>query len=459
MAKCDLTIELEEPDRTYHGGDRVRGTVLVRTDNTVNCSGLELESVWETHGRGNVARGTPFQQTVYSGTWQPGEYRYDFELEVSRWPPTYHGHYLNVEHYVRARAKVPWSFDPKASVPIRVISLDGPDVITPPKATQLSHIIGFFIMAVFGIAFLGFGIACVLNPFMLLSFGGIALIFAGFWFFFKWLPKWKLGKVDYHLDQQQVTAGEDVTGTLSIQPRSSLNINQITLNLSALEQCESGSGSNRKTHRHVLFEVTEPLAAATTIPPGKKTTYSFRLQIPDTAAPSLDLDDNQLAWAVQADVDIPRWPDWREEKTFCVVPPITRGTGQTNSRSSGPAPNQISFAEAAELIWSVHHDPEQVERVVAAVTGLPLEFECVVLRRLLTSGDHTSHAYAGGTIVQARFPHPELLLTLYVPYQRTEEFHELAGHTWRGIGTVVGFDFESQHLQIRIPLSDRASLP
>lgn len=452
MAKCDLTIELEEPNRTYSGGDHVRGTVLVRTDSSVNCSGLEVESIWETHGRGNVAKGTPFQQTVYSGEWQPGEYRYDFDLEVARWPPTYHGHYLNVEHYVRVRARIPWAFDPKTSVPIRVVTMDGPDVIPIPEPTQLANILVFFLLAIFGLTFLGFGVACILQPTMLLFIGGVACIFAGLWFFFKWLPKWKLGQVEYRLDQSQLAPGEALTGLLSIQPRSSLNINQITLLLSARESCVSGSGSNRRTHQHVLFEATEPLAAAATIAPGKSANYPFRLQLPDTAAPSLELDDNQLLWSLKVHVDIPRWPDWHNEKSFAVIPRLNAPREQVESQPTAATTHQISFAETVELLWSVRHESDQVERVVAAVTNLPLEIECVVLRRLLASGDHAPHAYPAGTVVQGRYHHPELLLTLYVPYQRAEEFQRVTGATWQGTGTVVGFDFDSQHLQIRIPL-------
>ena len=113
MAKCDLAIELEDPERIYRGGDQIRGTVVVWTDKAVNCSDLVVEANWETHGRGNVTKGEPNRESVFRGEWQPGEHRYDFQVELARWPPTYHGNYLNVDHYIRARAKIPWSFDPQ----------------------------------------------------------------------------------------------------------------------------------------------------------------------------------------------------------------------------------------------------------------------------------------------------------------------------------------------------------
>ncbi len=457
MAKCDLTIELEDPDRAYQGGDRVRGTIIVRTDKKVHCSNLELTLGWETHGRGNIARATPIQQSVYRGEWQPGEHRYAFDLETAGWPPTYHGHYLNVDHYVRARAKIPWAFDPKTEIPIRVIPTGDPNAIPPAEPNQMSNVIGFLVAALLVGTLIGFSVAFVFNPFVLAIFGGLALVGSGYWFCFKWLPKWKLGQVNFHVDQQQLAAGEALTGNLSIQPRGNLAINQISMTLSAQERCVSGSGSNRRTHRHILFEITEMIATTSTVAAGKPAAYPFHLQLPDNAAPTLMLNDNQLLWSLQATVDIPRWPDWKEKKSVTVVPRQNHEVDPAKSGAAETVAPQISFAETAKLIWTVRDDPDQVERVVSAVIGLQMEFPCVILRRRLADDLPTKHAYPDGTIVQARFSHPELPLTLYAPSERTEEFHEQAGETWQGRGTVVGFDYESQSLQIRIPAeaSDR----
>ena len=96
MAKCNLSIELENPDSLYAGGDTITGTVRVDVDSDVNCKGLEVSSGWRTHGRGNVASGTTHTEVVYSGQWTAGEKNeYRFALPIGLWPPSYHGHYLN----------------------------------------------------------------------------------------------------------------------------------------------------------------------------------------------------------------------------------------------------------------------------------------------------------------------------------------------------------------------------
>ena len=118
MAKCDLTIELDDPDRVYLGGETITGVVRVHCDTDVSCKALEVKSVWRTHGQGNVDSGEAETKILFSGQWTAGESpEYQFELSITEWPPSYHGHYLNVDHYVDARAMIPWGIDPKASVP------------------------------------------------------------------------------------------------------------------------------------------------------------------------------------------------------------------------------------------------------------------------------------------------------------------------------------------------------
>ena len=69
MAKCDLLVELDEPNRVYRSGDKVEGTVHVTVDADVKCSGLVLSTGWKTHGRGNVTSGKVDEVTVFSGEW------------------------------------------------------------------------------------------------------------------------------------------------------------------------------------------------------------------------------------------------------------------------------------------------------------------------------------------------------------------------------------------------------
>ncbi len=121
MAKCDLLVELDEPNRVYRSGDKVEGTVKVTVDADVKCSGLVLSTGWKTHGRGNVTGDKFDEVTVFSGDWVGGtKCEYRFSLTAGDWPQTYHGNFLSIDHYVEAQAKIPWAFDPKTATPFIV---------------------------------------------------------------------------------------------------------------------------------------------------------------------------------------------------------------------------------------------------------------------------------------------------------------------------------------------------
>ena len=127
-----MEIVLEDEDRTYCGGDVVRGEVVVQVEKATTCKSLKVSVGWSTHGRGNRASADVMASDLFAGDWTPGEYRYAFEATLPHGPYTYNGHYLNVGWYVEARADVPWALDPKDEVEIELIPSDEPLPATHP---------------------------------------------------------------------------------------------------------------------------------------------------------------------------------------------------------------------------------------------------------------------------------------------------------------------------------------
>ncbi len=460
MAKCDLTIELDDPDRLYAGGETISGVVRVQVDADVNCNGLEVKSVWRTHGRGNVATGDCDSATLYTGRWTAGESaEYRFELAIADWPPSYHGHYLNVDHYIDARAKIPWGLDPKASALFTMRPACGPeDAKVLRKVTEIPGIVGCLI----GIAVIGFFIPFV---FMLASLGSFAFLFAlvpligGVFWFLRWfLPKYLLGEVNYRIGAEHAVPGDSVDGELIIRPRKNVSINGITLTFQAREQCVSGSGSNRTTHKHVLFEREEILQEATTLSAGQEHQFPFSVALPADAPYSIDLDDNDLIWSTICRVDIPRWPDWKQELPLSVVPsgqpaaeqPGVAAAAPLEAPALEPSSTELTFDETAGHLWSLRNDRSQRAALVEAVTGLSFEIAAIVERRLLYSGDDDPHVYQDGYAVWAHYPDPQIPLVLYVPHDLADEFEQLDAGQWRGRGTVVGWDSLHERLQVKI---------
>ena len=74
--KCQLAVQLDEPERIYQGGDIVRGVVTVNVQSKVKCKKLTIEAGWATHGRGNVDGSISETATEFPEEWVPGkEYR------------------------------------------------------------------------------------------------------------------------------------------------------------------------------------------------------------------------------------------------------------------------------------------------------------------------------------------------------------------------------------------------
>jgi hypothetical protein len=462
MAKCDLSIELDQGDAIHPGGGRISGVVRIDSDQSVRCDALEVQTVWRTHGRGNVTSGIVETATVFAGQWEAGERaEYRFDLPVARWPPTYHGHYLNIDHYVEARARIPWAFDPKASVPFRM----RPGAPEPTRtATRTTQIAGpaaaiFVVIAALVIMGIGMAVARAAGVWILLLFLGAPLFGGIVWFVRYFLPRYRLGQIDCRLDPERVQPGSEVQGELVITPKKNVPINAIRLEFQAREQVVSGSGSNRTTHRHTLFEQSSTLQDEITLRANQEHRFPLSVTLPEDAPYSIDLDDNELIWSTKLRVDIPRWPDWVQELPLTVLPTV-----DTAAAESGIAPaaatraesgvetsrGGITFEETARHLWTLRQDPNQLQTLIDAVCGLTFDLSAWIERRLLYAGDDDPHVYEDGYAVWARYPDPDLPLVLYVPQALGDEFEQAGRDLWTGRGTIVGWDDRHGRLQIKV---------
>ncbi|MEL6106917.1 MAG: hypothetical protein AAFU85_12805 [Planctomycetota bacterium] len=458
MAKCDLSVELDEPDRVFGGGEKITGTVRVVVDANVKCKGLEIQTNWRTHGRGNIASGTQDSATLFTGEWTAGQNpSYRFELTVPDWPPSYHGGYINIDHCVDVRAKIPWAFDPKASTdyvmrPNRPMDSDA----LPIQATEVSGCVGYLIAAVvigFVLVFCGGIIAAfAANPLVAIVVGVIAVPIIGLIAARYYLPKLLLGNVECELTTPLVSPGGVIEARLAFQPRRGTTVNAITASLVGAEVCVSGSGSNRTTHTNKFFDETQVLQEATRLQAGSRQQFDLKFQVPDDVPYSFDLSDNDLKWDINVRVDIPRWPDWTKSLKILILPGEEAAYVATRQPVE-PQPglgSDITFAETADHLWNSREDDEQLETLVAAVTGMTFQLETMIERRLLYAGDEDPHLYPDGYAVWARHTDPPLPLVLYVPHDLADEFEQAGRDAWQCRGTIVGWDHQHRRLQIKV---------
>ena len=474
MAKCGLSIELQEVDPALQGGDKVRGHVRVDADADVRCRSITVYAGWRTRGKGNVAQELGPKVELFTGDLSAGQsMRFPFEVETLRWPPSYNGYQFSVEHFIETTADIPWAFDPKVSTPIHVLpgetrETDFPKPIDMGKYPQVAVAVVFSVM----------GLVTMLmmlgpNPIVLaIAPVGIMLLILGLLLTFKWLPKMYVGQVTYELKPERLSPGESLSGSFSIRPNRTIKPEYIRLRITATETCISGSGSNAKTHRHEIFQRDIMLANQPELAGDKSVRYEINTRLPPVAAYSIKLTSNELQWLTELRVGIPGLVDWKDRRVLTVVPPsdpsviaklgpaldaakFAESGDSIDDYDSGMAPERpgeatITFDETVGHIWSVHDQPDQVEMLVDAVAGLPMNISARIERRFLGGGSDDPEIAADEHLVWAQYDSPPLLLSLYVPQTMGDDFDRANSAIWQGRGEIVGWNRRDGRLQIRV---------
>lgn len=329
MSKCDIHIELANNKTDYIAGDRVQGRVRVTPNVAVNAKRVLLIGRWATHGAGNVAKGDYYSQTMHEGPLDPSkplEFNFDFPAPAA--PLSYRGNYLNIEHYVVVQVEVPWAFDPIHQIPFQLhpsTSSEASATTVPSKPTPApaNTVLGI----IFGIIFLVFGLLFIWTIIFGIIFGGLGL-FILYMTFRNIMAQRVLGEVLWNIEPTSVTPGQPIVARIICTPKSRSHLEKVTVKLSGVERCVSGSGSNRKTHTFKLFEREEITDSNVDLVPGKETTFQAQFELPETSAYSVKLGDNEIIWSAEAHIYIPRWPDWVDTRVIQLTP---GGTGRASA--------------------------------------------------------------------------------------------------------------------------------
>jgi hypothetical protein len=350
MSKCDLSIRLEKTDATYAPGEAVRGTVWVTADQAMKCNALTVSLQWRTHGRGNRREGPAVALTLFQGEWNAGDQQsYPFVLTAPAGPATYHGNVLNVDHYVTARADVPWSLDPKAEREILIPAVDtpaydfGPAYQTPADAMRSDSqgsIVGSVLAAgCFGLPGLaiilggvGFmfsavtkGDASQLFPGIFMLLFGLVFAAVGFGVAFmmykRKLAQQRLGQPLTQVNPNPARPGERVTVQAIVEPRVALTMADGAIEFKGMETVVSGSGTNKTTHTHQVHAFKKVLSmAGRRVEPGETVTVQEVIAIPEDASPTFSAADNRLSWTASLRIGIDGWPDWEKDFPITVRP-------------------------------------------------------------------------------------------------------------------------------------------
>ncbi len=439
MSKCSISIDIEGDGRC-RGGEPVRGVVRVCAHESVRCRGIRLEYRWQTHGRGNTARETLSSQTLHEGALPVGEtMELPFEIEVPPLPITYHGHYLNIDHYLEARVDVPLWFDIKEERELLVEAGERPDGghddELAARAGKRRNMRGKW-TAIIGLAVVLFGAKFVMlfEERVPRIFGlvaavvglGIAVVGTR-----QLLARRALGDIAIEVPSWRVYPGARLPLEVRLRPGAPLALRSVTATLRGRERCVSGSGTNRTTHTHELHEADTAVCGARQLGAREATVIEGEVEIPEGAAFSFAAEDNDIIWELEVMVDIEGWLAWSETRKLVVRPWIIDEIAQTASaeppptREENPATAAASLAVAAggtldaeglaALAARLHAAGSDAARdeIVAAAAAATVRSFVEVGRVEPTSGPDVGaefqggHSVAGavsGTDVLIRFP-------------------------------------------------------
>ncbi|MFT7638944.1 MAG: sporulation-control protein spo0M, partial [Pirellulaceae bacterium] len=225
MSRCNISISFDNADRVYQPGETISGEISVQVNKDTNCSGLIVEQFWQTHGRGNTDRGECRTVILDEGMWQAGEqYHFPFSFATPDGPPTYHGKYLNIDHYIEVRVDVPWAFDPTHREEFILLPGDRPYAYGPEITETMNTNSSLAKWA--GVPFLVIAAILVFTP---LFFIGIPLLIGALFFVMRnFMAEKRIGKVDVQWDSLSVVPGERIRLNIHFVPKVAGKLNAIT---------------------------------------------------------------------------------------------------------------------------------------------------------------------------------------------------------------------------------------
>ncbi|MEZ6131561.1 MAG: sporulation protein [Planctomycetaceae bacterium] len=475
MSKCEIQIVFGRPDRTYRGGDTVSGEVHIQVNQDIRSNGIVLTHFWRTHGRGN--RHESEKHTIRLSEMVPlqagEELVLPFEFVAQRWPLTYHGHFINVDHYVHVAVDVSWAIDPKHEEEYIVLAGMRPPELTGERGavvpfhgqtTQLTGPAKIVVFALLGLLVLILGVFFLFLLPVFLFGGGV------YWFWKKMIAS-RVGEVELKIPHVVVGPGETLPVELSFTPRKSFSINSITATLTVVEAATSGSGTNATTHRHTLHETKHMLRSTELLMAGELVHDDFEIPIPNLDAWSLNVPSNKITWVVEVRIDIPRFPDWSRRTDLQMIPgefltahqhavtdssalPFTDPSTEDRATQAGTTFTASSNAGSGhgEDIGPLLALVDEIERVgrfgnerseiVAAATGHIYNVAVTIDRVATTYGfSGTDHRYERGRTVVGTIPGTSQPVQIYTLESNNSVIDRLSrGELWSALATIETWD-------------------
>ncbi len=439
MSKCDIEIEFYRPDREFRAGEKVQGWIRITVNKKLKCKGLHLNVFWKTHGRGNTTRKNYHQQNLFQGDWEVGEtFEYSFEFDAPASPITYHGKYLNIDHYVSVRAEVPWALDPRREEEFLV--RPGSVMAEVPESQPViesGSSWGMYLGIAFGLGLVALALLFTLKTnllFLLLLLPAVLILFLSLR---SKLAISKLGQVEW-TTKSHVHAGVAMPSTLNIGPLGNVDISKITMRVLGNESVVSGSGTNKTTYSHVVYDQTEIILENESHRSGETIQLQPNITFPETDAISVDLPDNRITWHATLAIRLVRWPDWVQTRSIQLLP----GVGSTEPvENPNPAFDALTLQELIDVIQgldSLGSDHAKIDQAIAENASMLFTVSIEIDEIESSGAEFEDPEYANGRTVAGKLIGTDYYISLQLPQRFNQQIDRLdRGHSWNGVGALI----------------------
>ncbi|OVE74319.1 hypothetical protein BVX93_00210 [bacterium B13(2017)] len=325
--KATIDISLDDKDKIFKSGDVVSGKVTISAIQEIKCNKIIVELIWKTHGRGNrdseVVDRIRDRESKITLT-NHSTHTIDFSFNIPNSPLTYHGHYLNIDYYIRVTLDIPWAIDPEESKEILVqagkidnyLPFNYSEEQKKPKNKKKFPLIVTIPLGIIVGALL---IALLIFASWLFLIIGIVY---GIKRAMKWYAERKIGKVSLDCGNKIIYPNSKLKINLNFTPKEKCQINGIYSELKGFESVTSGSGTNSHTYSHDLHKEKVTLVSNYSCIRGNQLNFSHEIQIPDIQAYSFESSSNRIKWELKVHIDIPGCPDWRETIQLSMYPSL-----------------------------------------------------------------------------------------------------------------------------------------
>jgi hypothetical protein len=121
-SRCLIEIQLDNPERAYKPGERIKGSVEILPGTDMKCRRVTLTARWSARGKGPEDAADYETITFPGGAWRNNEkVSHPFDFPAPQAPLSYKGELFDIRWYLTANADLPATKDASAVVKFQLM--------------------------------------------------------------------------------------------------------------------------------------------------------------------------------------------------------------------------------------------------------------------------------------------------------------------------------------------------